>query len=83
MDQESTSMLGGIAYSTQEEKDQESRSVKYAYDLKDRAMRFAASQAVCLGVLLFLSLVTLRDSFTCTGSFAECDAIRGKLSCKA
>ena len=83
MDSESSSMLGGIAYSTKEEKDIESRSVKYAYDLKDKALKFAASQAACLGVLLFLSLVTLRDSFKCTGSFSECDDIRGKLSCKA
>ena len=76
-------MLGGIAYSTQQEKDIESRSVKYAYEIRDRAVRFATGQAACLTLLFFFSLITLRDSFTCTGSFNECDAIRGKLSCKA
>lgn len=31
-------MLGGINYSTQSEKDEESRSVKYAYELRDKAL---------------------------------------------
>ena len=76
-------MLGGISYSTQEEKDLESASVKYAYQHKDKALRHTIQQAGVLAVLLLLSLLNLRDSFTCTGSFEECDAIRGKLSCKA
>ena len=33
-------MLGGISYSTEYEKDEESRSVKYAYELRDKAVRY-------------------------------------------
>ena len=83
MDPEKAGMLGGISYSTAEEKDNESKSVKYAYELKDRAIRFMMYQGACLSMLFFFCLITLRDSFGCTGSFAECDEIRGKLSCKA
>ena len=84
MDPEKAGMLGGgISYSTADEKDMESKSVKYAYELKDKAIRFMTYQAFCLSLLLFFSLLTLRDSFTCTGSYSECDDIRGRLSCKA
>ena len=76
-------MLGGISYSTEYEKDEESRSVKYAYELRDKSVRYVKYQAMCLCCVLVLTLVTLRDSFTCTGSFAECDTIRSKISCKA
>ena len=76
-------MLGGISYSTEYEKDEESRSVKYAYELRDKAVRYVKIQAMSLCFVFILSLVTLRDSFTCTGSFQECDSIRSKISCKA
>lgn len=81
---ERKSMLGGgISYSTQFEKDEESRTVKYAYELRDKAVYFIKYQFLSLCCVLVLSLVTMRDSFTCTSSFTECDAIRSKLSCKA
>lgn len=76
-------MLGVINYSTEQEKDMESRSVKYAYQLRDNSVKFIKYQAASLLGVLTLSLFTLRDSFTCTGSFDECDTIRSKLSCKA
>ena len=37
---ESTSILSGINYSTKNEKDEESRSVKYAYEVRDKAVQF-------------------------------------------
>ena len=33
-------MLGGISYSTEYEKDEESRSVKYAYQLRDKTVNY-------------------------------------------
>ena len=40
--EESSGMLGGmgIQYSTENEKDVESRSVKFSYELKDKAARY-------------------------------------------
>ena len=76
-------MLGGISYSTKKEKEMDNAGVKFAYEHKDKAVAFSKIQALSLGMVLVLSLLTLRDSFTCTGNFAECDAIRSKLSCKA
>ena len=39
-DPETAGMLGGISYSTQQEKDNDSRSVKYAYEIRDKAVRY-------------------------------------------
>ena len=36
-----------------------------------------------LTIVFCLSLYTLRDSFSCSGSFEECNEIRSKISCKA
>ena len=40
MAEESDSILGGLNYSTQGEKDEESRTVKYAYEVRDKAVLF-------------------------------------------
>ena len=82
-EEETSNFLGGISYSTEQEKDIESRSVKHSYELRDKAVRFIQCQAGVLSSVLVLSLFTLRDSFSCNGSFAECDQIRSKLTCKA
>ena len=80
---EETGMISGINYSTQSEKDMELKSVKYAYEIRDKALQHARYQAASLSLVLLLSILTLRDSFSCTGSFEECDQVRSALSCKA
>ena len=75
--------INSLSYSTEAEKDIESRSVKYAYELRDKAIKYARWQLASLSTVLVLSLWTLRDSFSCTGSFEECDNIRSNLTCKA
>jgi len=40
-------------------------------------------QAFSLVALLFMSLLTLRDSFSCSGLFDECQNIKRSLVCKA
>ena len=40
MAEESDCILGGLSYSTQGEKDEESRSVKYAFETRDKAVLF-------------------------------------------
>lgn len=39
-EEETSNFLGGISYSTEQEKDIESRSVKHSYELRDKAVRF-------------------------------------------
>ena len=70
-------------YSTQNEKDKEESANVFAYQLRDGAMKYMMIQGACLGLLLVLSLATLRDSVKCSGSFNECDKIRSNVSCKS
>ena len=46
-------------------------------------MKYMILQAGFLGILLLLSLSTLRDSNKCDGTQSECDKIRSSVSCKA
>ena len=72
-----------IEYSTEKEKEKENKGVQYAYLTRDRAMRYMLAQGLVLAFLFCMSLFTMRDSFSCSGSHTECDTLRSKLACKS
>ena len=75
--------MKNYSYSTDNEKQKDEKAGQFAYQLKDSAMRYMILQAGFLGILLLLSLSTLRDSNKCDGTQSECDKIRSSVSCKA
>ena len=61
----------------------EDRGIQHAYQVKDKAIRYMMLQGLSLAMLFMMSMATLRDSFSCSGSHTECDQLRSKLVCKA
>jgi hypothetical protein len=54
-------------YSTEKEKKYNLQMVEKAFDLRQQARKTVNLLSAVLFTLLFLSLLTLRDSFTCAG----------------
>ena len=64
-------------YSTEKEKKYNMQSAEIAFDLKVEAGKKIKAVAGCLGLLLFVSFYTLRDSYFCFGLEPDiCSAIR-------